>query len=107
MTTYPDLPHFSLPFSRSSGGGVEVNEQDTLSHVRSQEHAVVATPLGYRDDRPDFGWPVPVFGNLPLDLTDLRAALRQFVPGSEANLSEWADEISQATRHVRIEERGS
>jgi phage baseplate assembly protein W len=103
---YPDLPHFAFPFGRDATGKVGVVEQGTLDHVRSQEYAVVVTPVGYRDDRPDFGWEVPLFSNLPLDLSPLADAFKRLVPDSDATITEWADEASIATRHIRIEERG-
>jgi phage baseplate assembly protein W len=112
---YPDIPHFGFPFGRNDSGKVTVTEQGTLDHIRAQESAVVVTPLGFRDDRPDFGWEFSelLFSSLPLNLAALADALRRFVPDSNADLTEWAatieewgDQASIATRHVRIEEQG-
>jgi hypothetical protein len=108
MAEPPDRPHFAFPFVRTttSRQGVGVVEQSTLEHIRSQEYVVVVTPAGWRDERPDFGWEMPMFANVPLDLSSLAEALRRFVPDSDANVTEWADEASQAVRHIRIEEQG-
>ena len=105
MAVYPDAPHFAFPFRRGTDGKVEVVEQSSDRHIYGQEYAVVSTPLGFRLDRPDFGWPWPEFSNLPLDLGPLRRALTRLVPESNADVTEWADKASQAVRHVRVEEK--
>jgi phage baseplate assembly protein W len=99
----PDRPHFAFPFTRGVTGKVNVNEQDTIEHVMACEHVIVRCPLGFRDDRPEFGWPFPVFQNAPLDLTALTEALNRFEPRGTATGHEYADEADQATRNITIQ----
>jgi hypothetical protein len=102
-----DVPHFAFPFERTPDGkNIQVVEQGTLEHIVSQEYVVISTPQGSRDSRPDFGWPWPEFANAPIDTTALEDALRRFVPDSDADVTEWADEISEATRHIRVQQEG-
>lgn len=101
---YPERPHFDFPFRRANGK-VAVVDQGSAQHLTAQEYAVVVTPLGARDARPEFGWPFPEFSNIPLDLAPLRAAIATFVPGSNAVVEEWADVANATIRHVRIQEQ--
>jgi hypothetical protein len=93
-------PHFSFPFQRGADGKVEVVEQDSPEHIMSCEHVIVRCPLGFRFERPEFGWPMPLFGTAPLDPAGLEAALRKFGPRSDVRASEWADEADAAVRHI-------
>jgi len=97
-------PHFTWPFERR-GGHVAVAEQGSQAHINTQIYSVVATPLGYRAERPEFGWPFPEFAMVPLELATLQAAIANFVPDADVHIEEWADAASQAVRHIRIEEK--
>lgn len=103
-----DIPHFDFPFQRDPATGkVAVVEQGQAQHVRAQEYAVIVTPLGYRHARPDFGWTWPEFQSTPLDLNPLRDALTRLVPDSNADITQWMDEITAATHHVLIREKAT
>jgi phage baseplate assembly protein W len=51
-------PHFSIPF-RFGGinGGAYMNEQDSGDDIVDCIKAIIAWPIGVRDDLPDFGIP--------------------------------------------------
>jgi hypothetical protein len=55
-------------------------EQSTAEHVSSQETSVALCPLGFRDERPDFGWPIPIMAPIPPDPQPLVDALDRLVP---------------------------
>jgi phage baseplate assembly protein W len=97
-----DTPHFSFPF-RLEGGRVAVVEQGTDEHVESCEHVIVACPVGFRDERPEFGWPFPEFVTIPVSTGGIEQALRQFEPRSTARGHEYADAANAAIRHMRVE----
>jgi hypothetical protein len=78
-----DIPHFRHPFTRSPSGRVAVVEQDTPEHVQSCQNVIVRCPTGFREERPEFGWPFPEFRTAPLDLTELAVALRRFEPRAQ------------------------
>jgi hypothetical protein len=97
-----ERPHFAFPFTLGPNGKVNVVEQDTPEHVASQANVVVACPLGFREDMPEFGWPWPEFANIPIDTQALQQALWQFV-GVHVDASEYADAAEAAVRHISVD----
>lgn len=96
--SYLARPHLRFPFQRV-GGRVNVVEQDDPEHVMSCNLVIVRCPLGFRDDRPEFGWPWPELGNAPIDLGPLRQALEQFEPRNERlDMTQFYDAINAAIR---------
>lgn len=77
-------------------------EQDTEEHIMSCEYMIVHCPLGWREEKPEFGWPWPEFATIPLDLSSLEAALRQWEPRSRATAQEYADIAEAAVRDVTV-----
>lgn len=98
-----DRPHFAFPFRLGENGKVEVLEQDSDEHVMSCEHVIVRCPTGFREDRPEFGWPFPEFATTPVDVGPLEAALARFEPRGSAKATEWADEADAAVRHISVD----
>jgi hypothetical protein len=67
---YPTLPHLAFPFARTPDGtGIAVNEQDTENEIMDCQMVIVNCPVGYRDDRPEFGWAFPDLKQAPLNTT--------------------------------------
>jgi phage baseplate assembly protein W len=97
-----DRPHFSFPF-RLDGSRVAVEEQDTPAHIASCENVIVRCPLGFRDDRPEFGWPFPEFANIPIDVRDLEEALRTYEPRGRARAVEHMDAAQAAVRRISVD----
>lgn len=97
------LQHFAWPFQRGPDGKITVVEQDTAEHIAACENVIIRCPLGFREDRPEFGWPFPEFQPAPLDLAPLQAALRKFEPRGRATATEYADAADAAVRHVEVE----
>jgi hypothetical protein len=86
-----DRPHFAHPFGRDSTGSPALVEQDTPEDVTGCETRIVLCPLGFRLDRPEFGWPWPMFQTMPLDLTALDNALDRFEPRGEGTAVGYLD----------------
>lgn len=80
-----------------------VVEQDTPEHIATCENVIVRCPLGFRDTRPEFGWPFPEFANIPIDVRELEDALRTFEPRGRARASEYADIASAAVRRISVD----
>lgn len=97
-----DRPHFAFPFQRGADGKVQVVEQDSEEHIMACENVIVRCPLGWREEKPEFGWPWPEFSTIPLDLSALEAALRQWEPRSRATAQEYADIAEAAVRDVIV-----
>jgi hypothetical protein len=99
---HADLPHFAFPFRRDAKGRVAVVEQETVEHYSAQANVVIRCPTGFRNERPEFGWPHPEFQTVPLDLGPLEFALRKFVPRSTVRAEEYADAADAAVRNVSL-----
>jgi hypothetical protein len=90
--TYPALPHLAFPFARTSDGtGIQVNEQDTVNEIMACQMVIINCPVGYRDDRPEFGWAMPYMRQAPLDTGGLEQALREFEPRGPVNIQQTYD----------------
>ncbi len=69
----------------------------------SCETVIVQHPLGYRHDRPEFGWAWPELANVPLNLVSLEQALRQFEPRGNASATQYADVARVAVQHISVD----
>jgi hypothetical protein len=101
---HAEQPHFSYPFRRDREGKPVVDEQDTTEHIMSCVNVIVRCPRGWRDERPEYGWPFPEFGMYGTGLEELNMALSESEPRAdsvvtEKGLEELAD---QATREVTV-----
>jgi phage baseplate assembly protein W len=101
--SYPDRPHISFPFQRDASGSVRVVEQNSVEHVMSCELVIVHHPIGYRHDRPEFGWAWPELASAPLDLGSLERALKQFEPRGTASAVQYADVAQAAVQHISVD----
>jgi phage baseplate assembly protein W len=99
-----ERPHFAFPFQRAGDGKVAVVEQDTLQHVDSCCQVIVRCPVGWRPERPEFGWQFPEFRSAPIDPGQLTHALRRFEPRAQnVSADEYADLANDAVRHLSID----
>lgn len=98
-----ERPHFAHPFGRDAAGRVNVVEQDTAEHVMACENVIVRCPTGFREERPEFGWPFPEFGTTPVDTGPLEDALRRFEPRGKVHAREYADAADAAVRHIELD----
>lgn len=79
----PARPHFSFPFTLTPTGSKTV-EQGSTEHVEAQAAVVAYCPLGYRPERPDFGWPWPDVQLMPIDPQPLVDALNRYIDTANA-----------------------
>lgn len=70
---------------------VAVNEQDTEQEIMGCEFVIVSYPVGFRDDRPEFGWAWPEMVQAPLATADLVEALKEFEPRAPVRIEEVYD----------------
>lgn len=96
----PSRPHFSFPFTRTATG-VASCEQDSEEHIMAQANMVAYCPLGYREDRPEFGWPWPDMVLMPVPATPLLNALNTFVPNGQFTLAN-AEQIAADTFEIDV-----
>jgi phage baseplate assembly protein W len=92
---YPALPHFAFPFARTPDGtGIQVNEQDTEAEIMACEMVIVSCPVGFREDRPEFGWTWPELVQAPISSAELAQALKQFESRAPVRINEVHDYVS-------------
>ena len=89
---------------RPACGQVSVVEQDTVEHIMSCETVIASYPVGYRHDRPEFGWAWPDLTTYPIDTSGLEQALKQFEPRGKATVvDQYLDAMVAASVHVDVE----
>jgi hypothetical protein len=93
-----DRPHLAFPVARGS-----YVEQGTPEHDLSRCQVVIACPAGFRTERPEFGWPMPMFHHVPLATDALAYALRTYANVDVVDVTEYEDAASQAIRHMTVE----
>lgn len=74
----PGVPHFDYPFRFNADGHAAANEQDSEDDILACAIAILKTPLGFRDDLPDFGIAETLFTEGPIDVEEIRAALEMW-----------------------------
>lgn len=77
----PARPHIAFPFTRSATG-IQTVEQGSTEHFMAQANVVAYCPIGYRQDRPEFGWPWPDLEVMPIDSAPLVDALNRYLDSS-------------------------
>ncbi len=106
-----DVPHLALPL-RIAGDRFVTVEQDTLDEIVACVACIVAFPLGYRVERPDFGVTPLVFDQRPLPTLDVEQAVEAFEPRASARVTEapydptdpGADRLQVEVTQARAEE---
>lgn len=97
-----ETPHFAFPF-HIDGDHVAVEQQNDQAEVMSCVNVIVRCPLGFRAERPDYGWPWPDFRNIPIAQGGLEVALSRLEPRAKYTFYEYGDVLSQAIRHLQTE----
>lgn len=100
----PDTPHFKHPFTRGQNGKPQTVEQDSPEHVLSCVGMIVACPLGFRDDRPDFGVPWPEYRSR-VDPLLLENAVRRLEPRASGLATDvsTALQVAAGEREINLE----
>ena len=97
------LPRLALPL-RISGDRYVAVEQDTLDEVTTCVACITLFPLGFRDDRPDFGIVELELSDRPLDTLDVEQAIEAYEPRAEVNVVEQPyDPDDPLAARVRVE----
>lgn len=89
------IPHFKFPYSFGSH-----NDQDTLEDVQACVAAILSCPRDFRVEKPEFGITDPTFSQGGADLPEIRAAIANWEPRADAQVTQAA--IEDATANVRV-----
>lgn len=84
--------HFDYPFVfNNTTKHASIADQDTLTDVANCVQAILATELGFRPDRPDFGIPDQVFELQPLNLENLIEIIENQEPRAQLLITQMTD----------------
>jgi phage baseplate assembly protein W len=86
---YPTRPHFASPFSISKNGPAVVQQAST-EEIDANVRTILACPVGFRTELPEFGVPPEQFGNVPLDVPGLTRAIQRWEPRATIDIVERA-----------------
>lgn len=96
-------PHLSVPFRLApSGAYVEVDDQDSPEEVRGCVYNILVTPLGHREELPEFGVVDPTFRTASATLEDVQAAVEQWEDRAPIVFEEDPDYLDVLVRRVRV-----
>jgi phage baseplate assembly protein W len=98
-----NIPRLALPLRFTSDRYVSV-QQDTLDEVVTCVACITMFPLGYRDDRPDFGITPLELSDRPLDTLDVEQAIEAYEPRADVQVVELPyDPSDPLAARVRVE----
>lgn len=81
----PLRPHFAFPFSRSADGKtINTVEEGSVENIMANVQMIARCPVGYRLERPEFGWAFPDLTMMPIDSQPLLDAINRFEPRARA-----------------------
>jgi phage baseplate assembly protein W len=102
--SYPDFPHLAFPFQRTpDGSAIAVNEQGAVEEIMACEMVIVSYPVGFREDRPEFGWAWPDLAQAPISASSIEQALKEFEPRGPVEITAVYDyAASTATLNVNV-----
>jgi phage baseplate assembly protein W len=101
-----DVPHFAVPFQFQFGADgflhAAVNEQDSIEDITACVEAIVRTPLGYREELPDFGIRDQTFTEGMISGDDIIVAIAQWEPRAEILIEEDDSMLDQFIAIARV-----
>lgn len=90
-----DNPHISFPFRlRPDGQAAVYVEQDDPDEVLDCVQVLLLTPLGSRDEVPDYGVGDPAFRERGADLNAIIGAVERWEPRAAAEAEQLIDQLS-------------
>jgi phage baseplate assembly protein W len=96
------IPHFDYPFQFNANGRVQVVEQDSEDDIINCVVALIKTPLGFREDLPDYGVADIIFGDGALDTEQIHTAISMWEERADVILTESNITVDQLVRYVSV-----
>jgi phage baseplate assembly protein W len=97
-----DVPHFSFPFRMGVEGGFAVVEQDSPDEVVDCVEVLLRTPVGSREDLPEYGIEDPAFENEP-DIAGILDAIGDWEPRAPvSDITSDVDDVDEFIQHIRV-----
>jgi phage baseplate assembly protein W len=100
-------PHFDLPFrfvgSTTTNKSAAVVEQNSFADIADCVEAIVRTPLGFRNDAPEFGFPDLEFLEQPIVSEDVVELVQAQEPRARVLITEQTDLIDVLIDRLTVE----
>lgn len=96
------LSHITFPWALGPTGKVAVNEQDSVEEVAACVWAIATCVKGQMHMLPDFGVVSPLFQTVPLDLSQIVAAVEAQEPRAKIMATEQPDAFMAAIRNILL-----
>jgi phage baseplate assembly protein W len=91
--------HWQYPFQFVEGSA-NVVEQDSQEDIISCVEVIASTPIGAREEIPDFGMEQAVFSLQPIDTAPVVAAIVQWEPRAVTRVESGIDSLDNLVAHV-------
>lgn len=95
------MEHLSFPV-RFAPGGFKRERQNSSDEVLSAVYALLVTEYGSLEDLDEFGIVDPTFSNVPLDTSQIGAAIAEWEQRAIPSIIESATPSEQEVRHIQI-----
>lgn len=99
-------PHFDIPF-RFVGTSAATVEQNSPKEFSNAVENIIRTPLGFRDELPDFGVHDVLFSQAPINPSLLIRDVERYEGRARLIGVELADQIDESVRHIQIQIEGT
>lgn len=97
-----DTPHFRIPLQRSSGGPLVVIDQDSDEEIVQCVRVILETPLGFREEIPDFGLRDQALKKGGANLEEIDFSIRTSEPRVDSvSTQRLVDTVDNVTTEVR------
>jgi phage baseplate assembly protein W len=100
-------PHFDLPFRFSGSTGINksavVAEQNSFEDIANCVEAIVRTPIGFRNDAPQFGFPTLELLEQPIVSSDVVSIVQAQEPRATILISEMPDLIDSLIDRLTVQ----
>lgn len=96
------VPHFAFPLTFSGGTFAKV-DQDTDDDLDKSINVLLLTPLGSREELPQYGVPDLLSAQMPYQTGPILAALSRWEPRAAVLLSSSPDALDQKVQHLLAE----
>src|SRR5215510_10732701 len=98
----PNNPHFDLPFRLGAERTLVMVEQDTYEDVANCVETIVRTPLGYRSEVPEFGFPAVEFELQPILTESVLELVISQEPRAVLMIEENPDVLDELIDHITV-----
>lgn len=100
------VPHFTHPFRFYNASSVSLTvataEQDSEEEILTCVESILRYPIGYRNEKPQFGLSDPTFTEGRIDPVEIEETIGRWEPRATLDIAESLDEVDSLIARIRI-----